>query len=93
MTKKARIPLGRMGNGLERAYSEKFFIISGYNIRKLIWILLVLIQNETKALQNAKIKDYSKKGRPLGGFEWPKIHFQTADSPLSVILDKIKQAY
>ena len=62
-----RIPLGGMGNGLERAYSENFFIINGYNIRKLIWFLLVLIQNETKILQSAKIEDYSQNERPIGG--------------------------
>ena len=76
--------------GSKEPIQEKNFIISGYNIRKIIWILLVLIQNETKALQNAKIKYYSKKGRTLGGFKWPKIHFRTAPSPLSVIPPKKK---
>ena len=67
MTKNVRIPPGGMGNGLERAYSENFFIVSGYNIIKIISILLFLIHNETKALQNAKIKDYSKKRETTGG--------------------------
>ena len=31
-----QIPLGGMGNGLERAYSKIIFINSGYNIRELI---------------------------------------------------------
>ena len=81
-----------MGNGLERAYLEKFFIISGYNIRKPIWILLVLIQNETKALQNAKIKDYSKKGDPWGDSDCPK-PLRIENSPLSVIPTKKQWAY
>ena len=54
MTKKAWIPPGGMGNGLERAYSEKFFIICVYNINKLILILLDLIQDETNILQIAQ---------------------------------------
>ena len=54
---------------------------------------MVLIQNETKALQNAKIKDYSKKGRPLGVFRWPKSHFQSTASPLSVMPAKKQRAY
>ena len=37
---------------------------------------MVLIQNETKALQNAKIKDYSKKGRPFGDSDGPKATFE-----------------
>ena len=59
MTKKREFPPGGMGNGLERAYSDNFFIIFYYNISKIIWILLVLIHNETKDLQISKIKDYS----------------------------------
>ena len=54
MTKKEQIPPGGMGNGLERAYSEKFFIICCYNISKIIWILLFLIHDETKILQIAQ---------------------------------------
>ena len=48
---KARILPGGMGNGLERAYSKNFIIICCYNISKIIWILLVLIQDEIKILQ------------------------------------------
>ena len=88
MEKRTWIPPGGMGNGLERAYSEKIFIISGYNIRKIIWILLVLIQDETKALQNAKIKDYSKKGRPLGDSDGPKATFK--HQLLLFLLDMLK---
>ena len=33
---RTQIPLGGMGNGLERAYSELYFITSGYNIKKMI---------------------------------------------------------
>ena len=65
--KKTQIPRGGMGNGLERAYSENFFIISGYNIIKIIWFLLFLIPNETNILQSAKIKDYSQKRETPGG--------------------------
>ena len=53
-TKKARITLGGMGNGLERAYSKKIFIICCYNISKIIWILLALIHDEAKILQIAQ---------------------------------------
>ena len=81
-------PLRGDGEWARKSLFGEIFIISGYNIRKIIWILLVLIQNETEALQNAKIKYYSKKGRPLGGFEWSKSHFQTADHPLSVMPTK-----
>ena len=31
-----QIPLGGMGNGLERAYSKNNFIKNGYNIKELI---------------------------------------------------------
>ena len=37
---------------------------------------MVLIQNETKDLQNEKIKYYSKKGRPLGDSDGPKATFE-----------------
>ena len=88
-----QIPLGGMGNGLERAYSKNSFIPSSYNIRKMIWFFLVLIQDETKSLQSAKIKDFSKKGRPLGGFGWPESHFLTAASLVFVIPAKKKWVY
>ena len=35
-----------------------------------------------------KLKITIEKGRPLGGFGWPKSHFRATDSPLSVIPDK-----
>ena len=76
MTKKARIPPGGMGNGLERAYSEKNFIICYYNISKIIWILLVLIQYETNILQSSQNLKKLSKGRPLGGFGWSQSHFE-----------------
>ena len=53
-TKNAWIPLEGMGNGLERTYLEKSFIIFCYNISKIILILLSLIQDEAKILQIAQ---------------------------------------
>ena len=35
----------------------------------MIWFLLIIIYNEIKSLQSAKIKDFSQKGRPLGGIQ------------------------
>ena len=60
-----------MVNKLERAYSKRlFFLISiDYNISKLKLIHLVLIWNETKGLQIAKIWNFFGRRRPPGGFQ------------------------
>ena len=67
---------------------EKFFIICCYNISKIIWILLVLIQDETKALQSAKIKNYSQKGDHWGDSDGPKATFE--QQLLLFLLDLLK---
>ena len=75
-TKNAQIPPGGMGNRLKRAYLENFFINFYYNIIKIILILLVLIQDETKALQISQILKLWSKGRPLGDSDDPKATFE-----------------
>ena len=61
-------PQGGWGMGSKEPI-QNYFINSSYNIRKLIWHLLILIQNETKSLQSAKSKDFSEKRESLGGIQ------------------------
>ena len=49
---------------------------------------MVLIYDETKPLQNAKIKDYSQKGDPLGDSDGPKATFE--HQLLLFLLDMLK---
>ena len=54
--KRTKIPPGELGSGLERAYSKWFFIIiKGYNIRKLIFTLVLVIW-DPKAYNKLKKK-------------------------------------
>ena len=57
-----QIPPGGDGEWARKSLFRIIFITSGYNISKLLWCLLILIKNETKSLQSAKIKDFSQKG-------------------------------
>ena len=78
---------------LERAYSKRFFtfIRRNYNIRKLKLIHLVLIWNETKALQIAKILKFLEDGDPLGGFRMVQKWFPNrASSYIMLHLIKIR---
>ena len=88
-----QIPPGGMGNGLERAYSKIIFITIGYNIRNLILFLFILIYNEIKSLQSAKIKDFNQKGDPWGDLDAPEATFEQQLHLSSVKPDKNQQEY
>ena len=81
------------GEWARKSLFRIIFITSGYNIIKLIWCLLILIQNETKSLQSAKIKDFNQKGDPWGDSKGPKVTFEQQLILFSVILAKNQQAY
>ena len=66
MTKKARIPLGGMGNGLERAYSEKF-LLSAITISVKIYESSWLLYNmKPTSYKLPKIKITVKRETPGG---------------------------
>ena len=69
--KRMRISPGGMGSGLERAYSKWFFIIKGYNINKLIFTLVLVIQ-DPKAYNKLTT---SLKGSTAVGEAFRKLRF------------------
>ena len=79
-----------MGNGLERSYSKLFLLLVVTISEKLYDSSWSLYRMKSRSYKVPKLKITVEKGRPLGGFGWPKSHFQTAAYPLSIIPDKNK---
>ena len=89
MTKKARIPLGGMGNGLERSYSEKILLFSITISVKLSESSWFLYRMKPRLYKFPKILKLWSKGRPLWGFERSQSHFQTTTSIIYFMPAKI----
>ena len=88
--KRTRIAPGGMGNGLKRAYSKKNFISAITISKKLYDSSWFLYRMKPRYYKVPKLKITVEKGRPLGGFGWPKSQFRTIASPLSVMPNKKK---
>ena len=73
---------------------QRNFLLTVLTIsKKLYYYSCFLYRMKTISYKVPKLKITVEKGRPLGGFGWPKSHFRTKPSPLSVIPTKKKRHY
>ena len=72
---------GGIGNELERASSKLFLLPAATILEKWYDASWFLYRMKPRCYNVQKIKDFSQKGRPMGGFRRPKSHFWAADPP------------
>ena len=82
-----------MGNGLERAYSELFFLPAFTISANRYDASLFLYRMKPRAYKVQKLKISVKKGDPSGESEGPKVTFKQNILPFYVIPDKNQQYY
>ena len=87
-----QMPLGGMGNGLERAYSELFLLPVVEISAKWYDASWFLYRMKPRAYKVQKLKISVKKGDPWRDSEGPKVTFEQ-QLLFSVIPAKNQQAY
>ena len=92
--KKGRESLqGGWGMGSKEPIRRNFLLSLVTLSEKLYDSSFFLYRMKPRSYKVPKLKITVEKGRPLGGFGWPKSHFRTIASPLSVIRSKKQRAF